>query len=74
MTLKEFLELCNEYDIRFSIDNFNDITQVIFKGIDNNEIEHKYKRYFSSNKADLSERIEEILKNIIDLVKEEEEP
>lgn len=72
MTLKEFLELCNEYDIRFSIDNFNDITQVIFKGIDNNEIEYKYKRYFASNKADLSEHIEEILKNIIDLVKEEE--
>lgn len=71
MTLKEFLELCNEYDIRFSIDNFNDITKVIFKGIDDNGIEHKYKRYFSSGQANLSEHIEETLKNIINLVKED---
>lgn len=74
MTLKEFFELCNEYDIKFSIDNFNGMTEVIFRGIDDNEIEHNYRRYFSSDKANLSEHIEETLKNIIDLVKEEEEP
>lgn len=72
MTLKEFFELCNEYDISFSIDNFDVMTKVIFRGMDYNGIEHKYRRSFASDKANLSEHIEETLKNIIDLVKEEE--